>query len=143
MQFMKLYYMEMDVVKSWNEIIKSYSFQVWPKFEELKFEVFSQDFWLECLLQVWWWLKKQTLLSQIVISVLSILGLFFLVTSFYVKLTKGVCKSKARLDGKTVLITGANSGLLSIITYLSRLGTTCSVVGCSYFFFQNCKLCIF
>ena len=110
----------MDVVKSWNEIIKSYTFQVWPKFEELKFEVFSQDFWLECLLQVWWWLKKQTLLSQIVISVLSILGLFFLVTSFYVKLTKGVCKSKARLDGKTVLITGANSGLLSIITYLPK-----------------------
>ena len=108
---MKLYYMEMDVVKSWNEIIKSYSFQVWPKFE-----VFSQDFWLECLLQVWWWLKKQTFVSQIVILVLSILGLFFLVTSFYVKLTKGVCKSKARLDGKTVLITGANSGLLSIIT---------------------------
>lgn len=55
---MKLYYMEMDVVKSWNEIIKSYSFQVWPKFEEWKFEVFSQDFWLEFLLQVWWWLKK-------------------------------------------------------------------------------------
>lgn len=131
---MKLYYMEMDVVKSWNEIIKSYTFQVWPKFEELKFEVFSQDFWLECLLQVWWWLKKQTFVSQIVILVLSILGLFFLVTSFYVKLTKGVCKSKARLDGKTVLITGANSGLLSIITYLSRLGII---------FFKNACILIF
>ena len=134
MQFMKLYYMEMDVVKSWNEIIKSYTFQVWPKFEEWKFEVFSQDFWLECLLQVWWWLKKQTFVSQIVILVLSILGLFFLVTSFYVKLTKGVCKSKARLDGKTVLITGANSGLLSIITYLSRLGII---------FFKNACILIF
>ena len=111
----------MDVLKSWNKILKSYSVQVWPKFEEWKFVVSSRDFWLEFLQQVWWWLKKQTFLSQIVISVLSFLGLFFIVSSFYVKMTKGVCKSKARLEGKTVLITGANSGSLFIYMHSAGL----------------------
>ena len=33
-----------------------------------------------------------------------------LVVRIYVKLTKGKCHSKARLDGCTALVTGANNG---------------------------------
>jgi len=37
--------------------------------------------------------------------------ILFLASYCYVKFTRGVCKSKADLSGKTVIVTGANSGI--------------------------------
>ncbi|KAK4018103.1 hypothetical protein OUZ56_000171 [Daphnia magna] len=43
-------------------------------------------------------------------SVIVIL-IFLLTIKLYVEITKGVCKSTKRLDGKTIIITGANTGI--------------------------------
>ncbi len=50
------------------------------------------------------------LFLQILVLLVAFLTLLLLTLRTYMKLTNGVCKSKARLDGKTVMVTGANSG---------------------------------
>eukprot|EP00095_Tigriopus_kingsejongensis_P012298 maker-scaffold324_size206069-snap-gene-1.38 protein:Tk12298 transcript:maker-scaffold324_size206069-snap-gene-1.38-mRNA-1 annotation:"hypothetical protein LOTGIDRAFT_189035" len=57
------------------------------------------------------WFHQLPLISKIIL-VGSILFLVTVVVSkIFTKLTCGVCTSKAKLQGKTVLITGANSGI--------------------------------
>ncbi len=46
-----------------------------------------------------------------------IFSLIVIVIRIYVKLTKGKCKSTARLDGCTVLVTGANNGEFLLIHF--------------------------
>jgi NADPH:quinone reductase-like Zn-dependent oxidoreductase len=41
-----------------------------------------------------------------------VVGIFLIVTfKIYLEITKGVCRSTKRLDGKTIIITGANTGI--------------------------------
>ena len=41
-----------------------------------------------------------------------IVGIILMVTLYiYANITKGACKSTKRLDGKTIIITGANTGI--------------------------------
>lgn len=46
-----------------------------------------------------------------------LLTVVVLVVRIYVKLTKGKCHSKARLDGCTALVTGANNGNYLVDSY--------------------------
>ncbi|XP_069676628.1 retinol dehydrogenase 11-like isoform X2 [Periplaneta americana] len=50
-----------------------------------------------------WWILSSHLLWVIVI--------LFGVLKIYVKLTTGVCRSRRRLEGKTAIVTGANTGI--------------------------------
>ncbi len=54
--------------------------------------------------------SRQSVYLQLAAVVLSSLVFICLSVRIWMKLTMGWCKSKARMDGRTVLITGANSG---------------------------------
>ena len=81
---------------------------VWPKLYSNG--ILTLNFWHNHLDKIWIWAEKQGFVTQCVLVILVLTALFAIVSSSYVKLTKGYCNSKAKLDGKTVLITGANSG---------------------------------
>ena len=100
----------MDILESWTDTVKFYSIKIWPRIEEWKIKLFSYNFWLQMFQKLWWGIKRQTYLTQLAIVFVSVIGLFTMFSTLYVKITKGVCKSKNKLIGKTVLITGANSG---------------------------------
>ena len=65
----------------------------------------------EYISSIWKIVLEWPLVLQCIATVFGCILLTAMTTSLYLKLTKGVCKSKLRLDGKTALITGANSGI--------------------------------
>ena len=60
---------------------------------------------------IWKIVMELPLVLQWALTVFGCILIIAITTSLYMKLTKGICKSNERLDGKTVLITGANSGI--------------------------------
>ena len=68
---------------------------------------------------------RQTVLVQITTVVAFALFAFFLGIFLYCKLTKRSCKSKVRLDGKTALVTGANSGRSQWLETIQKLKSVC------------------
>lgn len=56
--------------------------------------------------ELWFWVTDHWLLVAVLIS----LSVAWLSLKIYGLLTFGVCKSQARMDGKTVIITGCDTG---------------------------------
>ena len=98
----------MDILTSWTTSMNLHLTSVWPKL--CSNGILTLNFWHNHLDKIWIWAGKQGFVTQCVLVILVLTALFAIVSSSYVKLTKGYCNSKIKLDGKTVLITGANSG---------------------------------
>ena len=98
----------MDSLTSWANSMNLHLTTIWPKFGSNG--ILTLNFWNNHLEKIWHWAENQGFITQCVLVILVLTALFAIVSSSYVKLTKGYCNSKTKLDGKTVLITGANSG---------------------------------
>ena len=95
----------MDIFSNWTDTLKFYSIKVWPRIDEWICKLFSYNFWLQMLQKLWWGLKRQTNVTQLAIVFTSAIAITIF-SYLYVK----IGKSKAKLIGKTVFITGTNSG---------------------------------
>ena len=62
------------------------------------------------LIETWHCFTAQSILTQLSVSLVFIVLFIVIFTWIYMRFTKIKCGSKAKLDGKTALITGANSG---------------------------------
>lgn len=106
-------------MSSWNltdllEDVRLYFVSFWPDFYVVKSEWLDPVKYPTRIHSVWQRiltvLYRQPLSVQISVSVLCFLVLLISVFKIYSKLTCGWCKSKVRMEGKVVLITGANIG---------------------------------
>lgn len=66
---------------------------------------------LRNLTQLWQHFNQQPILHQCSIVIVSLLSLTCFSIICFTKLTRGTCRSKNKLLGKTALVTGANSGI--------------------------------
>ena len=114
----------MDILTSWTTSMNLYLTTVWPKFGSSG--ILTLNFWHNYLDKIWIWTENQGFVTQCVLVILVLTAFFAIVSSSYVRLTKGYCNSKTKLDGKVVLITGANSGIAHNYTMLQKL-TKCEV----------------
>jgi hypothetical protein len=106
----------MDLFEYWEEEVRLTLAKAWISFQRFKLDYqptccsLSTEYLTNGAQQIWWLVKRQPAVTQIFLTVMTILTLVSLVSCLYVKLTKKICKSQARLDGKTALVTGANCG---------------------------------
>ena len=60
--------------------------------------------------KIWIWYYRLPFLSQLILAVGLLTIVLMASVRIWTRWTSGVCKSKAQMSGKTVLVTGANSG---------------------------------
>ena len=92
------------------DILRPYIVKFWPWFYQWRHKVMRTEFVTEKITECWWLVKKQGMLTQLFLLCLGIVATLAAIFKVYAKFTKVGCKSSAKLDGKTALITGANSG---------------------------------
>ncbi len=118
----------MDYIQSLTELLQDAALDIRLKFVTIVLPNMEKYLTSEYILsgmsdagsKVWIVLKRQSWISQIILLILTLISIVSILSAIYVKLTRGMCRSKARMDGKTVLITGANSGesYLVLKTYI-------------------------
>lgn len=92
------------------DILRPYVVKFWPWYYQWKHKIMRTEFVTQKITECWWLVKKQGLLTQLFLLCLAIFATLAAVSKIYAKFTKVSCKSRVKLDGKTALITGANSG---------------------------------
>lgn len=95
------------------EDFRLYCVSFWPDFYVLIHELSPGSLWNKFSDDFGLWFHQLPAFSKFwflfsVLAVVLTIGM-----KLFTKLTCGICKSKARLDNQTVLITGANSGEFS------------------------------